>query len=671
MARAFVIRPFDVKRDRKGKEINFEHVHDALIQPALDAAGLAGGTTGRIVEPGNIREDMFKLILEADLVIADITVHNANVFYELGIRHALRKKRTVMIRGRGFADDTPFDLRTDRYQAYDPADAGASVESLTQVLRAAMTSDRDTDSPVFAMMEGLTEADPSQVTGAPADFAEEVARAKAAKAVGWLALLADEVHGMRFQWSGLKLVAEARWALEDWEGARDNYSRILANDPSDIDANLALANIYERLFRQDQQPDTLLHSDQAIDRILAQADLSKGLRAEAEALRARNLKTRWRQRVEAQDSPERSRAVAMNRELIGAYEGYRRAYLRDLNAFYPGLTALQMGRVLGELQHAPTWFDAFDTDDEADAYKRKLAREVAALEQLVPAAIEADLANGTTPAPWPQISKADVQFLVGERPQRVVQAYEDAIPADHPFAWGAARGQLDLFRRLGVNAELAGQIIATVDAAQTPNPGAHATTGEDTYLLVMGGHTIDAPGAPPRFPASAEAQAKALLKAELTALQERLQGTHEIHVLASGAPGADILAHEICDSLGIRTTLCLPMPPNAYAGEVFGELDDWRTRFIQLADRGKRSIRVLSDRPGLPRWLAQSGTDPWARGNRWVMSMALAWRTARTGMLVLWNQQEGGEGGTAQMVRLAREAGNVEVHVVDSAALSG
>jgi hypothetical protein len=80
MARAFVIRPFGVKKDTAGKEIDFERVHRELIGPALQATGFSGDTTGEIVEPGNIREDMFSLILEADLVICDITIHNANVF---------------------------------------------------------------------------------------------------------------------------------------------------------------------------------------------------------------------------------------------------------------------------------------------------------------------------------------------------------------------------------------------------------------------------------------------------------------------------------------------------------------------------------------------------------------------------------------------------------------
>src|SRR5260221_9532223 len=118
MQRAFVIRPFGKKRDSAGKQIDFERVHDELIAPAVRAAGLEGGTTGEIIEPGNIREDMFSLIIEADVVICDFTIHNANVFYELGIRHALRKKRTILIKGSPVKEGPPFDVLTDRYLSY-------------------------------------------------------------------------------------------------------------------------------------------------------------------------------------------------------------------------------------------------------------------------------------------------------------------------------------------------------------------------------------------------------------------------------------------------------------------------------------------------------------------------------------------------------------------------
>ena len=152
MARAFVIRPFGTKRDSSGKELDFERVHRDLIEPALEATSLSGNTTGEIIDSGNIREDMFALILEADVVVCDITIHNANVFYELGIRHSLRKKRTILIKGEPTADGTPFDILTDRYLAYDVEHPAATRDSLVKMIEASLSSDRATDSPIFQVM---------------------------------------------------------------------------------------------------------------------------------------------------------------------------------------------------------------------------------------------------------------------------------------------------------------------------------------------------------------------------------------------------------------------------------------------------------------------------------------------------------------------------------------
>ena len=63
MPRAFIVRPFNTKEG-----IDFDAVERVLIQPALRAAGLQGATTTDIAEAGNIREDMFRLLVTADLV---------------------------------------------------------------------------------------------------------------------------------------------------------------------------------------------------------------------------------------------------------------------------------------------------------------------------------------------------------------------------------------------------------------------------------------------------------------------------------------------------------------------------------------------------------------------------------------------------------------------------
>ncbi|MGH7808092.1 MAG: tetratricopeptide repeat-containing protein, partial [Thermodesulfobacteriota bacterium] len=139
--RAFIIRPFGIKN-----EINFDEVEEKLISPALERLGITGRTTIEILKQGNIRVDMFQRLLTADLVVADLSIHNANVFYELGIRHALRDKRTFLIRCGG--DSYPFDLQTDRYFNYDKENPGANVPKLVDALQQTVNSE-DQDSPVF------------------------------------------------------------------------------------------------------------------------------------------------------------------------------------------------------------------------------------------------------------------------------------------------------------------------------------------------------------------------------------------------------------------------------------------------------------------------------------------------------------------------------------------
>jgi hypothetical protein len=87
--RAFIVRPFGIQEG-----INFEEVERKLVAPALQNCGIEGRTTGEITRQGNIREDMFRLLVLSDIVIADVSIYNANVFYELGIRHGLQERHT-------------------------------------------------------------------------------------------------------------------------------------------------------------------------------------------------------------------------------------------------------------------------------------------------------------------------------------------------------------------------------------------------------------------------------------------------------------------------------------------------------------------------------------------------------------------------------------------------
>lgn len=672
MKQAFVIRGFNTKTDAKGNTVDFEKVHADLIAPALTACDLAGGTTAQIKDAGNIRADMFALILEADLVICDITIHNANVFYELGIRHSLRRKHTILIKGDPSADTTPFDLSTDRYLKYPIGEPKAALADLITTIERTLNSDRDTDSPIFLMLPTLTEANPAEVTVTPLEFIAEVEQAEAAGDKAWLRVIAEDLRGERFEREGLRRLGRAQWNLKDWEGARSSWEQVRDGKADDVEANLALANIYERQSRLDGRTTLLELSNQAIRTVLDGGHCSLAKRAEALALEGRNLKTLWRAAVESSADVATARARAMDARALKSYESYRNAFYCDLNAFYPGIAALQMGSVLRLLSDQPSWRNLFMGDDkQARRAREDLDDDLPALTHVVRAAVtRARAQSADDQSVWADVAQADLLFLALPQADTnpdsalLVQAYRDAIPSEKRFAWDASRGQLELFAALGMNAEIARTIIQAfkTDAAKPSSE----------HLIVFAGHCIDRRDAPPRFPAGAEARARELIAGKMAAFQGALKEGEQLTVLASAAPGADILAHEVCAELGIVSRLCLPMPPQAVAAKVFTDGDRWRARFHAVVESHGDGVLQMADHDELPRWLqGREEIDSWERGNRWVMQLAQTWGANRVTLLVLWDGNDDGvtRGGTAHFVRLARAMGQFSIEEIRTQAL--
>lgn len=667
MAQVFVIRPFNEKKDSSGTEFNFEDVHNQLIEPAIKDRGFSGSTTGEIVEPGNIREDMFALIIEADLVICDVTIHNANVFYELGIRHALRKKRTILIRDESSADKIPFDLLTDRYLAYDAKSPEETKDKLVEMIESAMKSSRETDSPIFKMLPELPEANPENIQTLPLDFLEEVERAQTAGSKGWLRLLTQDVQGLRFQWLAMKHIAEAQWKLKDYEAAKENLEAIRNKKGETVSVNLMLANIYERLYKTDKTPIRLLTSNQAIERVLNDRKATHDERVEALALKGRNLKTLWRENFELPGSPEERRKAAMNKRLCDSYQAYRDAFNKDLNHFYSGLAALQMGTIILDLSASDdeSWKNIFDDDDDAADFRKRLVDEVKIMETVVSASIETGLNKLTSDDSnrlWAEISKADLLFLRESREQRVVDFYKRTIPSNNPFAWDAAKGQLELFKSLDIKSDLADKIINSVNIQQKSSP----KKDKPVHLVMFAGHRIDFPNRPaPRFPFNKETEAKEMVS---NALKQISNSEMDLIGLASMAPGADIIFHEICQATDIPTIVCLPMPSAKYIPQTFQGLFEWKNRYLTLKEDNKFQILELSNREGLPNWLNRKDVNEWERGNRWVLQMGLTYGAKKITLIAFWDGNPSGDarGGTAHMVEISEEVEEVNIKVIDS-----
>ena len=659
--RAFIIRPFGTKQG-----IDFDQVARTLIGPALTALGLSGRDTIEILEQGNIRIDMFQRLLTADLVVADLSIHNANVFYELGIRHALRGKRTFLLRSD--QDAYPFDLQTDRYFTYRQDAPAASLEALTEALGQTLASEAQ-DSPVFRSLPDLEEQDRSRFLAVPRGFREAVEVAAASRCAGDLGLLAAEAEGFEWESEGMRIVGRAQFGLKANRGARSTWERIRQLDAEDLEANTLLATIDQRLG-------DLTLSDQAIQRVLARRGLTPYARAEANALLARNAKARWKD--EWHGGPVD--AVATLREkalrspfLEQSYEAYGLGFAADLNHFYSGLNALAMLTIQVELARAlpAVWGERFELDGEAaaDLAGRQAQRDkLAAAVDLSLAAAQARLQHEEKRDIWVEISIADLRCLTSQRPPRVADAYRKALAEVPDFAVGAVRDQLCLYQRLEI---LTANVQAALAAAGPPQACAEqaAPGPQPSRSLLFTGHRIDAPGRKsPRFPPDREDVARQAIRRAIESELKRPGGV--AGGIAGGASGGDILFHETCADLGIPTQLFLALPKGQFiAASVAPAGGSWRERFDRLFDKLPR--RVLAESQELPGWLAKKPDySIWQRNNLWMLYNALAQGEDVT-LIALWNGEQGdGPGGTGDLVERAKER-HAEAVILDTRGLFG
>ncbi len=676
--RAFIVRPFGKKKDANGNEIDFDLVETELIAPALKRLGIEGRTTIDIVEAGNIRIDMFRRLLMADLVVADLSVHNANVFYELGIRHALRNCHTFMLRCE--ADRPPFDLQTDRYFVYKRGAPAEDLDKLTEALRRTVES-QTKDSPVFMSLPNLKEQDTSNFIPVPLDFGEEVDRAASARQTGDLELVAAEVKGLEWGAVGLRAVGRAQFKLKAWPGARSTWEAVRQIEPLDLEANILLGTILQRLG-------DLTGSTQALERALKSEHIDQKGRAEAYALLARNAKTQWQDDWRPAPPEERPAKALRSRHLQDSFDNYERAFEEDFNHFYSGLNALAMLTVLMELAAAQpkVWAARFKTprkaEEELEEHRARASKLAGAVELAVEATRRRLEQDGKRDE-WADISAADLRCLTADNPEWVASGYEEALGGASDFAAEAARQQLALYKELGV-------LKATIEAVEAVVPLAppqkeEAGQGAAEGVLIFTGHMVDAPGREkPRFPRTEEAE-KAARAAIKEAVEKRMRSEAGVRTgFAGGASGGDILFHEVCAELGIPTQLYLAIPPERYvAASVQKAGPGWVERFwrIQQAHEDGKSLRVLSsaedvtdEREYLPVWLrSKPDYGIWQRNNLWMLYNALAAGGARNLTLVaLWDGEETGDGpgGTSDLVRKVQDRG-ARAEVIDTKQVFG
>jgi len=138
---AFVIMPFSPTATEK----NWTEVFEVVFRPAVEECGFvckrAEASTGSLIV------SVVESLVESDLVIADVTDRNANVFYELGVRHSLRRGTIIVSQG---SEHVPSDLRGYWYLNYGlrPGEVLKFKSEIRRIVGAIRDSPDRSDNPV-------------------------------------------------------------------------------------------------------------------------------------------------------------------------------------------------------------------------------------------------------------------------------------------------------------------------------------------------------------------------------------------------------------------------------------------------------------------------------------------------------------------------------------------
>ncbi len=640
----FVAMPFGCKQG-----IDFDAVYAELIRPALEGAGFRVFRADEEARAGDIRADMFQELLVADLVVAELTLDNPNVWYELGVRHALRARGVLLLQSE--RSYQPFDIYTDRKLRYrlrdgqpDPAHLDADRSALAKMALATMQSWHGRRiSPVFQLLPGLVEqpwrrlllSDHNEFRDSFEQWQERMELARQGNRPGDVMLLADEAPIWPLKVEAERTAGRTLLRLQQFELALERFEAALALDPDEPallrDKGITLG----RLNRPDE-------ANALADRLMRRWPDDP----ENACLRGRLAKQRWIERWRrpaATAADSRALAAQAWAELGRAMAAYRDAFISNPAHYYSGINALTLAVIATELGVALS-------TSENDGLEGGVAWACAAALLRSPDDF------------WARATAAELALL-RDRPEAVEQAWRAALAVSNKdrFALESSRQQLTLLRDLGVREAGVTCALSLLDEAIAGLPAIR----QARRVFLFSGHMVDAPDRPvPRFPADREALAAGAIDAKL----DELGMNGDDLAICGGACGGDILFAEAALRRHCPVQLHLQYREAdflrasvAFAGPA------WVDRYYALRDHQLVSVCIQTDRLGQ----APADRNPYERNNLWQLYTALAQGASAVRFVALWNQGGGsGPGGTQHMVeQVCAHAGRA--YIIDTRALFG
>jgi tetratricopeptide (TPR) repeat protein len=656
--RAFVVMPFGVKDG-----IDFDAVYERLLKPALVQAGCVPFRADQEPAAGDIRTDMFYELVTADVIVADISLLNPNVFYELGVRHGVAPRGVFMVHG-GWSR-RPFDVAPDRTFNYDGTlfaperptsdeawrtQVAAEAERLGGVLRAAIDTDPQTiGSPVYKELAGLQPPDWTQIQSARAKyfgkvFADLEARIDVAKLNGHpgdILTLADDaptrLHRLELLWHA----ADALCSMHRFHAAEMVLRDLLDAEANHRDGQIRMGLVLARLGKVNEAKIFMTRVAQQYE-----AD------TEASGILGRIYKDQWRlEWKDVADPRARQRAaVDASGYLLRSIRTYEKAARRRLD-HYTGINVVSMATLLEHLSQA--------TGEAVDHG----IRDLDTLTAVVRFAAENVLAGGNEDeqdSAWAAATLGELELVTGT-PDRARQYYRRAAgaPATTYFNVSSMLDQVYLFDNLAFRPDVVAAVKALLEqrlgVLETRLGGMKKSVPKFAKVFVASGHMIDSPGRPDeRFPARKESA----VRDELTRQLDRWRIAPGDLAICGAARGADILFAESAAERGAEVWLMLALPEAEFLDRSVRMPDTtWEQRYFDL--RGRPGVTAFDQRARLD--APPRGASVFARNNLWIVNTARVEVTDPRNLhaLLVWDERPRGDGpgGTADAAARVRQLG--------------
>jgi tetratricopeptide (TPR) repeat protein len=336
----FVLMPFGKKPDASGNLVDFDEVYKQIIKPAVEEADLEPIRADEEVTGGMIHKPMFERLILCEYAVADLTTANANVFYELGLRHAVRPCSTVLIFSG--SERLPFDVAPLRALPYkltpdglpeDPEKDKAAIKNrlLEACKEAADNSTPAADSPLYQLVEDYPNVahEKTDIFRKSVEYSRQIKdRLEAARKEG-----SDAVRAVEITLGDLKKAESAPVidlflsyrAVRGWTEMIELVDKMTRPLAATVMVREQLALALNRAGRGEEAETVLVD-------LLEQ----RGASSETLGILGRVYKDRW------EDAVKQGKILSARGMLEKAIDAYLRGFEADWRDAYPGINAVTL-----------------------------------------------------------------------------------------------------------------------------------------------------------------------------------------------------------------------------------------------------------------------------------------------------------------------------------------